>query len=358
MMKRSRLLVTVALTLATAAAAAAAETTHTKLYILSSAGNDMTVVDVATHEILGTVEVGDRPHGIAAPASDDLLYVSAEFENTLTVVDPLTDTVTKRYPMFGNRPNEIDVTSDGRIVYLPILGHGVYEVFDTRQEHIVERIATNGLPHNVVISPDDRYAYLAPMDRGRAPVEAVAERGLPTTLNERIHVVDLRTHRVIDTIETGDAPRPIAISPDGKRLYANIDGLQGFLVIDLEQREVISRVAYELTEQERQQPSRSHGIVVVRDGREVWTVDVNLGLVFAFDVTRDPPVQVARMDNGDDPYWMTATPDGKTVYVASAPGDTVTAYDVASRRRKAVIQLPEGSAPKRMLVLEVPAGAR
>ena len=57
-----------------------------------------------------------------------------------------------------------------------------------------------------------------------------------------------------------------------------------------------------------------------------------------------------------DPYWMAVTPDGATVYVASAPGDTVTAFDVATKTLKTVIQLPDGTAPKRMLILTVSDG--
>jgi YVTN family beta-propeller protein len=76
-------------------------------------------------------------------------------------------------------------------------------------------------------------------------------------------------------------------------------------------------------------------------------------MVFVFDATRNPPRQIAKLENAGDPYWMAVTPDGKTVYVTSAPGDTVTAFDVATKTLKTVIQLPEGKAPKRMLVLTV-----
>ena len=325
-----------------------------KLYILSSGGNDVTVVDVATNKIIGSIEVGDRPHGLATPASQDVLYVVTEFDNGLVLVDPVRDVVIKRYNIFGERPNEIDITSDGQFVYMPLYGGGVYEVFDTRAEKIVARIPTDGLPHNAVVSPDDRFMYLSPMDRGQSTAEQMARRGLPTTENNKIYIADTRTHEVVATIPTGDAPRPIAISPDGKRLYVNTDGLDGFLVLDLERRKVAARVEYELTAEERASPSRSHGLVVTPDGKEVWSADVNRGLVFVFDATQSPPQQIAKLQNAGDPYWMAATPDGKTVYVSSAPNDTVTVFDVATKKRKAVIQLPEGKAPKRLLVMTVP----
>jgi len=107
-------------------AADAAANGRQKLYVLSSAGNDITVVDVATNEIIGSIEVGDRPHGIAAPASQDVLYIATEFDNGLVVVDPVNDVVVKRYNVFGDRPNEIDVTSDGRFIYFPLFAAGVY----------------------------------------------------------------------------------------------------------------------------------------------------------------------------------------------------------------------------------------
>ena len=352
-MKRA-IVVSVLLVVALVATLSAATGERQKLYILSSAGNDVTVVDVATNKIIGSIEVGDRPHGLATPASQDVLYVATEFDNGLAVVDPVRDVVIKRYHMFGEQPNEIDVTSDGRLVYIPLHAQGVYEVFDTLAEKVVASIPTDGLPHNAVVSPDDRFMYLSPMDRGRATAEQMERRGMPTTENNKIYIADTRTHEVVGTIPTGDAPRPIAISPDGKRLYVNTDGLDGFLVLDLERREVAARVEYELTAEERASPSRSHGLAVTPDGKEVWSADVNRGLVFVFDATQSPPQQIAKLQNAGDPYWMAATPDGKTVYVSSAPNDTVTAFHVATKTRKAVIQLPEGKAPKRLLVMTVP----
>ena len=72
---RRAIVVGVLFTVVLAATFSAASAERQKLYILSSAGNDVTVVDVATNKIIGSIEVGDRPHGLAAPASQDILYV-------------------------------------------------------------------------------------------------------------------------------------------------------------------------------------------------------------------------------------------------------------------------------------------
>lgn len=326
-----------------------------KLYVLHSQGDELSIIDVAKQEIIGSLDVGKQPHGIAAPDSQKLLYVTIEGENGMVVVDTQKDKVIKDYDFIGHRPNENDITSDGRIVYLPILGEGIYQVFDTESEKIIAEIPTDGFPHNVVFSPDDKYAYLSPMDRGTRPLAAVEGLGLPTSFNQKVYIVDVSTHKIVATIDTGDAPRPIAINPNGKYLYVNVDGLQGFLTLDLEKREVLARVEYSLTEREKARPSRTHGLWVSPDGKEVWTCDVNHGIIFCFDATKNPPVEVARVETNVPAYWLEGTPDGKTLYVSSAPGDVVSVIDIASRTLTSVIQLPKGSSPKRMLVLDVPS---
>jgi YVTN family beta-propeller protein len=337
-----------------AAEALAAGAGRDKLYVLCSNADDVVVVDVQSLSPVSEIEVGKLPHGIAATRSGDRLWVSTEGDDGLVAIDPRTDRVLKRYPV-GRRPNEIDVTSDGRYVYVPALGDGVYEVFDTRSESIVARIPTDGFPHNVVISPDDRWAYLSPTDRGEHDPKAIEAAGFPASLNDKIYVVDARNHSVSGTIPTGDAPRPIAVAPDGRRLFVNRDGLLGFLVLDLGSRRTLAEARYELTREERSRPSRAHGIGVTPDGREVWSTDVNSGVVHVFDVTGDKPRPIARLQTGRTPLWLTLTPDGKTVFVANTADDTVSVFDVASKRERMRIPFEAGKGPKRMLVVRVPA---
>ena len=234
----------------------------------------------------------------------------------------------------------------------------MYEVFDTKSEKIIARIPTAGVPHNVVVSPDDRYMYLSPYDRGRLTVEQAKEQGLPTALNKKVYVVDTRTHKVSATIHTGNTPRPIALSPDGNRLYVNTDDFLGFLVLDVKKHKLLHTVPYDLTEEEKMVRSRSHGIGVTPDQKEVWSTDTAHSLVHVFDITQDPPKQIARLETGKTPYWVTFTPDGSTVYIANAGEDTVSVFDVAAKKEKTRINIGAGKYPMRMLVLRAPRDGR
>src|SRR5438309_10444909 len=92
-----------------------------KLYITNSSGNDITIADVATNRAIGRIEVGPHPHGIAAPASQDLVLVTIEGSKPgeLLWIDPLTDKITRRLPI-GPAPNQLAVTPDGKCAYVPV----------------------------------------------------------------------------------------------------------------------------------------------------------------------------------------------------------------------------------------------
>jgi DNA-binding beta-propeller fold protein YncE len=134
----------------------------------------------------------------------------------------------------------------------------------------------------------------------------------------------------------------------------NVDELMGFLVIDTAARKVIAKATYNLTPDEQAVASRSHGVAVANDGKEVWSNDVVHNLTFAFDVTGPQPKQIARFAVGRQPYWIMPTKDSKTVYVACPSSDEVLVFDVVAKKEKARIKFPERSRPTRMLTVAAP----
>ena len=238
-----------------------------------------------------------HPHGQASPATQDKLYVAAEIGGTVTLVDTIRDEVVKTFNVgFGVEPQNGAITPDGRFLYQPSYA-GYCQVFDTQKEQIIEYIHTLGIGHNTVMAPDGRFAYLLPIAGGPGHF-ARPSLGLPRTQPKEVTVVDAKAHKVVGTIDVGTGPRPGTISPDGRRLYMNVDDLMGFLVIDTAARKVIGKATYTLTPDEQAVRSRSHGIAVANDGKEVWSNDVVHNLTFVFDVTVNPPKQIARFAVG------------------------------------------------------------
>ena len=93
-----------------------------KLYVTNSAGDDVTIIDVATNKPIGRIEVGPHPHGIAVPAAQDVIFVT--IEGTQSPANwsgsiRITDKVTRRMDI-GPEPNQLAVTPDGKFAYVPV----------------------------------------------------------------------------------------------------------------------------------------------------------------------------------------------------------------------------------------------
>src|SRR5262249_19791654 len=108
----------------------------------------------------------------------------------------------------------------------------------------------------------------------------------------------------------------------------------------------------ELAEEHRKTASRSHGLAIRPDQKEIWECDVEHKEVHVYDITGDKPKQTATIPIGAQIYWLTFRPDGRICYV-SASGDNAVAV-VDSETKKVVTRLPVGKEPKRLIVVDVP----
>jgi YVTN family beta-propeller protein len=308
---------------------------HQKLYVTNSAGDDVSIVDPATNKPIGRIEVGPHPHGIAVPAAQDVVYVTIEGNGKdkpgeLLWIDPRTDKVTKRLPI-GPEPNQLAVTPNGKFAYVPV-NDGHYEVIDLAAGKIVERIQTGGRPHNTLCSADGKHAYLAPM-------------GAP----KKVTIVDTASHKVIGDIPFTSVVRPIALTLDEKRLFANVDGLVGIEMADVAARKMIHRIPADLVDDLKKAASRSHGLAIRPDQQEIWECDVEHKEVHVYDITGEKPKQIATVPIGSQVYWLTFSPDGKTCYVSARGNGEVAAVD--SQSKKIVARIPVGKEPKRLIVV-------
>jgi YVTN family beta-propeller protein len=306
--------------------------TKQKLYITNSAGDDVTIVDTATNKVIGRIEVGPHPHGIAAPAKADFLLVTIEGSKPgeLVWIDPRTDKVEKRIPI-GPAPNQLAVTPDGKFAYIPV-SDGHYEVVDVAAGKIIERIFTGGRPHNTLSSVNGQRMYLAPM-------------GAP----KKVTIVDVATHKAVGEIPFSSVVRPVAVTKDEKRFFALVDGLVGLEMADVPSRKMIHRVPAELAPELKTVGSRSHGLGIRPDEKEIWECDVEHKEVHVYDITSDRPKQIATIPIGGTVYWLTFSPDGRNCYVSTRSRNEVTVVDTSTKQ--IVARIPAGKEPKRLIVV-------
>ncbi len=305
------------------------------LWVTNAYGNDVHVIDVASHEVVHRIEVGPQPHGIAAPDNPKVVYIAIEnFKGPageLLWVDPYSYKITHRMNI-GPKPNQLACTPDGKWVYVPC-NDGMYWVIDGHEKKIVTKIRTGGRPHNTQASRDGKLMYLSPM-------------GSP----KKVTIVDvLAGHKVIGTIPFRNVVRPPALAPDGKRLYQNIDGLLGFQVADTQKREVFATVSHKIPERLKTKGSRCHGLAIRPDQKEIWSCNVDHQMVHIHDLTRDGFPEITALPMIGRIYWLCFSPDSKFAFISVRSERKVCVVD--TKTKKIIKHIAVGDTPKRNLVI-------
>ena len=83
--------------------------------------------------------------------------------------------------------------------------------------------------------------------------------------------------------------------------------------------------------------------------------DVYHDRTYVFDLTTEPPRQVATIVMKGGGYWMTFSPDGSRCYISERIGNTVAVSTPTPR--ETIARIAVGNAPKRVLLVTLPQGA-
>jgi len=304
----------------------------------NSRGDNIHLIDPATHRIVGEIKGVPINHGAAAAPDGSRFYFSSEAEQTLTVVDGKTLQITKKIPLTG-RPNNISISKDGGRVYVGIVSApGAVDVIDTASLERVKSIPTKGGIHNVYVTPDGKHVVAG----------SIAGRVMT--------VIDQATEEPVWTLfEQGVRPIAFESNPDGstRRAFVQLSELHGFAVVDWAQRKEVARI--ELPNDvppEKQNKGTfngapSHGLGVAPDNRTLWVTSRPNARTYVYSL---PELKLlGSVDVGGLPDWVTFTPDSRQIYVATENNDSVVVIDVPSV--KEITRVKVGSAPKRNITV-------
>ena len=304
----------------------------TKLYVTNSASDDITVIDLPSLRVTGSIKVGARVHGAAVQADGKRLFTTIESENVLKIIDTTQDKVIAAIKLTG-RPHQCAATGDGRYVAVPIRDKNSLDIVDVAQRQVVKTLPLSR-PHDSVNAGSNRYVFASSMG------------------DQKIDVLDLETMEYSAEIPVGGVPRPFVVSSDGKTMYVALSNLHGFVAADIVQRKIVSRVEIPAEHAHRKERSLepievlTHGLALSPEQSELWVTSLLDDSVYIYDVKANKVT--GRVATGDGPNWVAFSPDGKYVCVSNTDSDDVSIIDVKSRREFA--RLKVGKAPKRLVV--------
>jgi DNA-binding beta-propeller fold protein YncE len=214
-----------------------------------------------------------------------------------------------------------DVLSGDRALYAVNAGTGRIERWIPAPDALLENAGT------MALSPDGRTLYVTTMSDDDGP----GPGGAPVMVGA-ITPVDVRTGAAGRSIEVGWEPTSLAFTPNGRTLYAAIDGIDGesgqaapnrVKVIDTATGQVRASILWHVP---------PLYVQMAPDGKTVWVVSISGdrgstadNTVTPIAVDTDQPGRSFRTSGwlnaeADGPSGVAMSPDGHTLYVTVGSG--------------------------------------
>ena len=258
----------------------AAQQDHRYLYI-AVPGISIVVFDIDHgHKLVKRIPLRNAAadeesvRGIAA--SGPRLYVSTT--RRLAAIDLVTDKVIWENDYSGHCCDRMAVSPDGRTIYAPAFGSPIWRVIDAATGTALSTIPVLGWPRSTRYSRDGTRAYLTAWE------------------SRVLSVADTRSRAIAKEVGPFSAFLcPFTINGKDTLAFANVDGLVGFEVADLQTGLLLDRVtvgAYAPGDIALLE-CPSHGIAFTPDGRELWVADGVQNQLHVFDAGPFPPMELA-----------------------------------------------------------------
>jgi YVTN family beta-propeller protein len=305
---------------------------HDRVYTSDQFSNTVSVVDPATDTLLGVIRLGDPSpanfsplyrgqllvHGMGFSPDHRTIGVVSIGSNSVTFIDTSTNAI-KHVSYVGRAPHEAFWTPDGKEVWVTVRGENYIDVLDghTYQEKL--RLTVPPGPGMQIFSPDDKYGYVC------------------SSFNPVTDVISLATHKIIATVPQASPFCPdLAATPDGKQVW--------FTLKDTGKTEVFSaRPPFNVLKVLDSGPITNHvNIVHNKLGTFAYVTIGGLNEVKVFRT--DDFAQVATIPVGMLPHGVWPSGDGTRIYVGLENGDGVTAIDTLTN--KVIATTAIGQAPQ------------
>jgi YVTN family beta-propeller protein len=282
-------------------------------YITNSGDNTVSVLDTATNTVTATVPVGTNPQAVAVSPDGTRVYVSNAAIGSVSILDTATNTVVATVSV-GSGPFGLAVTPDGGRVYVSNYNDYTVSVIDTATNTVATTLPIGKWPCGVAVAPDGSRVYVGVYG------------------DDSVAILDTATNTVTATVPVGTAPWGLALTPDGAHLY-----VANYLSNDVS---VISTATNTVTATVPVAPN-PHGIAVTPDGAQVYVANFAASSVWVLATASNTAIAAVPVGGGAD--GVATTPDGERVYVVNYWDNTVSV--IATATNTVTDTVPVGTKP-------------
>lgn len=263
------------------------------LAYVSNQDGGVTVIDLATMETKGSIDIGAKgPRGIGVTADGKYLVTANRDDGNISVIDRATGKVEKHIPI-GKNPE-----------FVRVMGDKVYISYEP---------SSKGGP---------------PPKPGAAPVEDDDDE---ETVPAKISVVDLKQGKVVQEITGGPETEGIEFSRDGKKLVITNEADNTITVHDMKSGKLLKTIhTHKYGDRPRgikASPDGSFYVSTLEYGNKILVLDKNFNVKTTVDTAKTP-------------YGISFDPQGKHLYVAANKDKVLQVFDAKSFKK--VKDIPTG----------------
>ena len=244
-----------------------------RAYVTDFASGALTAVNTASKTVVYSTPVGSEPVSVVVSPDNSKVYVANSFSNSVTAVDAGTfKTKTIFIPkQYQGYPSSIAIAPDGKTVYAtvnnlqPDSGNAVCWVvgIDTSTYQVASATRIP-YPMALTLSPDGTAIYVI------------------GGTNDTLYTISTATHNITHrvSLQSGSPTQPvtggIAVTPDGKTVFATDSGTAGIFEVDVTTNKFVKMIPA------GQAPG---SLAVTPDGLQLWATDLRATSALVIDVS-------------------------------------------------------------------------
>ena len=268
-------------------------------------GSTLTVLDLPGRRVVRTIALGEyrRPHGIvwlAGPTPGAArVAVTVEQSQAVLVVDVAAGAVTRAIATNERGTHMLALAPGATQAYTANIGGGTVSQLDLAAGTLVRTVRTGRGPEAIDVTPDGREVWVA---------------------DRQLNVIGVRDARTLDslaTLPTGAFPNRLRFTPDGCTALVSNAAAGTLSVYDVPTRALRGTVTFAV-DSTRVRPSPLTaslgrgavplGVLVARDGRTAMVALAATGQIAVVDVAARRVVRL--LDGGATPDGMAWVPRG------------------------------------------------
>jgi len=309
------------------------------IYVVNNSDNTVSVIDLASKNLVATVTVGSSPTGIAYNPSDKKAYVVNRGDNTISVIDTVNHIAAGTVNV-GPYPWYVAVDPTTHLIDLNqwVKGLPVNYVYVTSPVSNAVNVLVTTFDGLLTLPGGDIKTDLPPgIGAFNIVLDTADQKAYVVNChNSTISALDLKEKKMIATVtglDNTDSFVGVGLDTGLKKVYAVSDKIDMMPVLDAASMKVIAKVKVGKTAMNVAVDSSTHKAYVTNRGsNSVSVID-----------TRKDTVETT-IPVGTEPV-STALADGKA-YVTNCVSNSISVIDTASNTVTDTIALP-GAKPYR-----------